>query len=147
MFEGRTVAVIGGSSGIGFRVAELAIAQGARAIVGSRSKENVAAATAKLGAKATGIVVDNREQVLDLLRSQRAKVLVAQFDPAEISLDSAAAQVKSAEAEVEPAVRARIAILAHAVQRAYSDARLTAEAVIADRQGIGSPRRPAGPAA
>ena len=47
----------------------------------------------------------------------------------------------------EPAVRARIAILAHAVQRAYSDARLTAEAVIADRQGIGSPRRPAGPAA
>ena len=33
----------------------------------------------------------NRAQVLDTLRNQRAKVLVAQFDPAEISLDPAAA--------------------------------------------------------
>jgi hypothetical protein len=34
----------------------------------------------------------NRQQVLDVLRGQNAKVLVAQFDPAAISLDPAAAQ-------------------------------------------------------
>lgn len=34
----------------------------------------------------------NRQQVLDVLRGQNAKVLVAQFDPAQISLDPAPAQ-------------------------------------------------------
>ncbi len=34
----------------------------------------------------------NRRQVLDVLRGQNAKVLVAQFDPAQVSLDPAAAE-------------------------------------------------------
>lgn len=36
--------------------------------------------------------LSNRQQALDVLRGQNAKVLVAQFDPAEISLDPDAAQ-------------------------------------------------------
>jgi hypothetical protein len=36
--------------------------------------------------------LSNRPQVLDILHAQNAKVLVAQFDPSAVSVDSAAAQ-------------------------------------------------------
>jgi NAD(P)-dependent dehydrogenase (short-subunit alcohol dehydrogenase family) len=62
MLKGRTVAVIGGSSGIGFRVAQLAIAAGANAVVGARSQPLLSAAAAELGDKARAIIIDNRDQ-------------------------------------------------------------------------------------
>lgn len=56
--NGQRVAIIGGSSGIGYAVAECALADGAQVIIGSSQPANVEAAAARLGQGATGAVVD-----------------------------------------------------------------------------------------
>ncbi|BCP52606.1 putative short chain dehydrogenase/reductase [Kaistia sp. 32K] len=57
-FEGRTVAIIGGGSGIGFRVAELAAAAGAEVVLGGRSAERLQKAVETIGPKARGASAD-----------------------------------------------------------------------------------------
>lgn len=56
--SGRTVLVVGGTSGMGFAVAQQALAVGARVIVASRSAERLAKAVSKLGTAAVGEVLD-----------------------------------------------------------------------------------------
>ncbi len=63
MFDTKTVAVVGGTSGIGLRVAERAIAQGAWAVIGGRDRDRLADAVDRLGPRARGHLVDNRDQV------------------------------------------------------------------------------------
>jgi NAD(P)-dependent dehydrogenase (short-subunit alcohol dehydrogenase family) len=60
--RGKRVVVIGGSSGIGFAVAQRAIAAGASVVVGSSSIENVEAACPRLGNDASGSAVDVRDE-------------------------------------------------------------------------------------
>ena len=60
--ENQRVVVIGGSSGIGFAVARHALAEGASVIIGSSNAANVDGATLRLGAGATGYVVDVRDE-------------------------------------------------------------------------------------
>jgi NAD(P)-dependent dehydrogenase (short-subunit alcohol dehydrogenase family) len=60
--NGQRVAVIGGSSGIGYAVAEGAAAEGAAVTVGSSSAANVEAAAKRLGSTACGAVVDVRDE-------------------------------------------------------------------------------------
>ncbi len=55
--EGKRVVVIGGATGIGFAVAELAREQGASLVIGSSNKANVSTAVERLGG-ATGRTVD-----------------------------------------------------------------------------------------
>jgi len=62
MLEGQQVVVIGGSSGIGFAVAEAALAAGARVRIGSTSAEKIEAALARLGEGASGAVVDANDE-------------------------------------------------------------------------------------
>jgi NAD(P)-dependent dehydrogenase (short-subunit alcohol dehydrogenase family) len=57
---GKRVVVIGGASGIGFAVAELARAQGGEIVIASSSEARVAAAAARIGA--TGKTVDLRDE-------------------------------------------------------------------------------------
>lgn len=57
----RVYLVTGGSKGLGFAAARALVADGARVILSSRSKENVAAATAELGDNAVGVVGDNAD--------------------------------------------------------------------------------------
>ncbi len=59
--EGRRVVVIGGATGIGFAVAELALARGAEVVVASSRRANVDAAVARLGT-ATGGTIDLRDE-------------------------------------------------------------------------------------
>jgi NAD(P)-dependent dehydrogenase (short-subunit alcohol dehydrogenase family) len=59
--EGQRVVVIGGASGIGFAVAELACTQGAAVVLGSSTKTNVDAAVERLQG-ATGRTVDLRDE-------------------------------------------------------------------------------------
>lgn len=59
--EGKRVVVIGGASGIGFAVAELARAQGAAVVIASSGQANVEAAVARL-AGATGGTVNLRDE-------------------------------------------------------------------------------------
>ena len=56
--HGKRVVVIGGSTGVGFAVAEAALAEGASVVVGSSQADKVEAAVAKLGAGASGFAVD-----------------------------------------------------------------------------------------
>jgi NAD(P)-dependent dehydrogenase (short-subunit alcohol dehydrogenase family) len=56
--QGQHVLVLGGSSGIGFATARMAIRNGARVTIASRSVIKVERAVAALGAGATGRVVD-----------------------------------------------------------------------------------------
>ena len=58
----QTVVVIGGSSGMGYAVAEGALADGARVVIGSSSQANVAAAVKRLGAGASGAVADVKDE-------------------------------------------------------------------------------------
>ncbi|HEY1813697.1 MAG TPA: SDR family oxidoreductase [Kofleriaceae bacterium] len=59
--EGKRVVVIGGASGIGFAVAELAREQGANIVIASSSESRVNAAVARLPG-ATGKTVDLRDE-------------------------------------------------------------------------------------
>ncbi|MFZ3572812.1 SDR family NAD(P)-dependent oxidoreductase [Streptomyces sp. BH097] len=56
--EGRTVALIGGGSGIGLRVAHQAAAAGARVVLGGRTPERLAAAAEQVGRAVTWRTVD-----------------------------------------------------------------------------------------
>jgi NAD(P)-dependent dehydrogenase (short-subunit alcohol dehydrogenase family) len=60
--SGQRVVVIGGSSGIGFAVAEAALADGATVVVGSSNDAKVQAAVERLGAGASGRAVNVREE-------------------------------------------------------------------------------------
>lgn len=55
------ILVLGGSSGIGFGVAEAALAEGARVTVASRSAEKVAQAIERLGGGASGLALDTAD--------------------------------------------------------------------------------------
>ncbi|MES2095853.1 MAG: SDR family oxidoreductase [Pseudomonadota bacterium] len=57
---GQRVLIVGGASGIGYAVAEAAIADGASVVIGSTNAERVTAAAATLGA--TGAVIDVRDE-------------------------------------------------------------------------------------
>lgn len=59
--NGKTVVVVGGSSGIGYAVAAAAIGEGARVVIASSSADNVAAAAKRLGGGAEGRALDVRD--------------------------------------------------------------------------------------
>ncbi len=61
--QGKRVIVIGGSSGIGFAVAQGALADGAEVVIGSSHTDKVERATARLGGKASGATVDVRDEM------------------------------------------------------------------------------------
>jgi NAD(P)-dependent dehydrogenase (short-subunit alcohol dehydrogenase family) len=58
----QRVVIIGGSSGIGFSVAEAALAEGAEVVVGSSSAAKVEAAVARLGQAASGAAINVRDE-------------------------------------------------------------------------------------
>ena len=60
--EGKTVVVIGGASGVGFAVAEAALAVGAQVVVGSSQTARIEAAAARLGRGAKGYTVDVKDE-------------------------------------------------------------------------------------
>jgi NAD(P)-dependent dehydrogenase (short-subunit alcohol dehydrogenase family) len=60
--DGKRIVIIGGSSGIGFAVAEAALAEGAGVVIGSSQAANVEAATTRLGNRATGHAIDVRRE-------------------------------------------------------------------------------------
>lgn len=60
--EGARVVVIGGASGVGFAVAEAALAAGADVVVGSSQAGRIEAAAGKLGRGATGRTVDVKDE-------------------------------------------------------------------------------------
>ncbi|CAN5351033.1 SDR family oxidoreductase [soil metagenome] len=61
MFTNQTVVVVGGTSGIGLRVAQQVIAQGGSAWIGGRSRGKLDQALALLGPRASGGTVDVAE--------------------------------------------------------------------------------------
>jgi NAD(P)-dependent dehydrogenase (short-subunit alcohol dehydrogenase family) len=58
----KRIVIIGGTSGIGFAVAEAALADGAEVIVGSSQAANVEAAAPKLGNRASGHAVNVKDE-------------------------------------------------------------------------------------
>jgi len=58
----KTIAIIGGSSGIGLAVARLAVERGDSVIVGGRNADRLAATVSSLGSTARGIVVDGTDE-------------------------------------------------------------------------------------
>jgi NAD(P)-dependent dehydrogenase (short-subunit alcohol dehydrogenase family) len=60
--SGQKVAIIGGSSGIGYAVAEGALAEGAQVAIGSSNAAKVQAAVARLGEGASGAAVDVKDE-------------------------------------------------------------------------------------
>ncbi len=64
--KGKTVVVVGGSSGIGYSTAEFAKAEGADVVVASHNPERLKAAADKLGARAIVCDVTNDDSVANL---------------------------------------------------------------------------------
>lgn len=60
----RVYLVTGGSKGLGFATARALVADGARVVISSRGKDNVAAAVAELGDRAVGVAGDNNDPEL-----------------------------------------------------------------------------------
>jgi NAD(P)-dependent dehydrogenase (short-subunit alcohol dehydrogenase family) len=56
--EGRRIVVLGGSSGIGYAVAEYAVHEGAHVVIASSNAQRVTAAAESLGTKAEGHALD-----------------------------------------------------------------------------------------
>ncbi len=59
---GKRIVLIGGGSGIGFRVAQRVIAEGARVVIGSRDETRLASAVKSLGDAATAHPVDTSDK-------------------------------------------------------------------------------------
>jgi NAD(P)-dependent dehydrogenase (short-subunit alcohol dehydrogenase family) len=68
ILAGKKVVVVGGSSGIGFSTAELAMREGADVIIASRNAERLDAAATKLGVTAIPADVTGDKSVEDLFR-------------------------------------------------------------------------------
>jgi NAD(P)-dependent dehydrogenase (short-subunit alcohol dehydrogenase family) len=68
ILAGKKVVVVGGSSGIGFSTAELAMREGADVIIASRNAERLDAAATKLGVTAIPADVTSDKSVEDLFR-------------------------------------------------------------------------------
>lgn len=62
MFENKVCVVIGGSSGMGLRVAERVVAGGGRVVIGGRTQSRLDAAVARLGPRAGAHAVDNTDK-------------------------------------------------------------------------------------
>jgi NAD(P)-dependent dehydrogenase (short-subunit alcohol dehydrogenase family) len=58
----QRIVIIGGSSGIGFAVAECAVAEGARVVIGSSGADRVEAAVSRLGQAASGRTLNVKEE-------------------------------------------------------------------------------------
>ncbi|MDM0006634.1 SDR family oxidoreductase [Variovorax sp. J22G73] len=58
----KTYAIVGGTSGMGFALAEQLVARGDRVLLGGRSRDKADAAVRKLGALATARTVDARDR-------------------------------------------------------------------------------------
>jgi NAD(P)-dependent dehydrogenase (short-subunit alcohol dehydrogenase family) len=69
LLAGKTVVVVGGSSGIGLATAELAKAEGADVVIASRNKDRVTAAAAKIGARPMIVDVTDDASVATLFKS------------------------------------------------------------------------------
>jgi NAD(P)-dependent dehydrogenase (short-subunit alcohol dehydrogenase family) len=67
--KGKKVVVVGGSSGIGFSIAELARSEGAGVIIASRNVERLNAAAEKLGVTAIVADVTSDESIENLFRN------------------------------------------------------------------------------
>ncbi len=62
MLEGRHIVILGGSSGIGFAVAEAALAAGATVRIGSTNAAKIEDALARLGPQASGAIVNTTDE-------------------------------------------------------------------------------------
>lgn len=62
MLANRTCVIIGGSSGMGFRVAQRVVEGGGRVVIGGRTQARLDAAIARLGPAASAHAVDNTDK-------------------------------------------------------------------------------------
>jgi NAD(P)-dependent dehydrogenase (short-subunit alcohol dehydrogenase family) len=69
LLAGKTVVVVGGSSGIGLATAELAKAEGADVVIASRNKDRLAAAAEKIGARPMVVDVTDDASVAALFKA------------------------------------------------------------------------------
>ncbi|WP_394821635.1 SDR family oxidoreductase [Pendulispora albinea] len=60
--ENRTVVIVGGSSGMGLRVAERVVELGGQVVLGARSRERLEAAVDRLGPRARGVSIDTSDK-------------------------------------------------------------------------------------
>lgn len=61
--DGKRVLVIGGSSGIGYGIAHMAVSAGAAVTIASRSRDKVASASDRLGPSVEGHVLDTADEM------------------------------------------------------------------------------------
>ncbi|HWC82435.1 MAG TPA: SDR family oxidoreductase [Pseudonocardiaceae bacterium] len=76
----RVYVITGGSKGLGFATAAALVADGARVVISSRTKDNVDAAVAALGPGAAGVAGDNADPGLPEALVDRARAEFGRID-------------------------------------------------------------------
>lgn len=81
----KTYAIIGGTSGMGFALAQQLVARGDRVLIGGRSPEKAEAAAQKLGPLATARTVDARERASIAAFFEGSGPLAGLFTPGSVN--------------------------------------------------------------
>jgi len=70
VFENKKIVIVGGSSGIGYAVAQKALLAGAQVVIAARASDNLSAAARQLGEHVQTEVVDasDEQSVVDFFR-------------------------------------------------------------------------------
>lgn len=102
MFENKKIVVVGGSSGIGYAVAQKALNAGAQVVIASRSDEKLNAAAKQLGERVQAEVVDasDDQSIADFFRR------VGHFDHLAVTIKPQLPSGRFLENEVGAAISA-----------------------------------------
>lgn len=102
MIKNQKIVIVGGSSGIGYAVAQQVLAAGAQVIIASRSNERLSAAARQLGERVQTEVVDaaDEQSIADFFRR------VGHFDHLAITIKPHIRSDRFLESEVSAAIAA-----------------------------------------
>jgi NAD(P)-dependent dehydrogenase (short-subunit alcohol dehydrogenase family) len=138
MFENKKIVIVGGSSGIGYAVAQKALNAGAQVVIASRSDEKLNAAAKQLGERVQTEVVDasDDQSVADFFRR------VGHFDHLAVTIKPQLPSGRFLENDVGSAISAfdakfwgQYRLAKHGVQYIQQNGSITFTSGIASRRG------------
>lgn len=146
MFENKKIVIVGGSSGIGYAVAQKALNVGAQVVIASRSNERLHTAARQLGERVQTEVVDasDEQSVADFFRR------VGHFDHLAVTIKPQLPSGRFLENDVDAAIAAfdakfwgQYRLAKHGAQYIRQNGSIAFTSGIASRRGYPATRQSA----